>query len=59
MLCAAFALGVRVTKAHGGDVNCVRWHPKPHTLLASAGDDGFVCLWEWNQDSEVVAAMEE
>ena len=31
--------------AHKGDVNCVRWHPFDGTLLASAGDDGSVCIW--------------
>lgn len=31
--------------AHKLDVNCVRWHPKDASLLASAGDDGVVKLW--------------
>jgi WD40 repeat protein len=31
--------------AHAADVNCVRWHPTDHTLLASAGDDHEIKLW--------------
>jgi WD40 repeat protein len=41
----AFKRIIRVSNAHEGDVNCVRWHPKDSTLLASAGDDGIVKLW--------------
>lgn len=33
-------------KAHASDVNCVQWHPKDPRLLASAGDDGVVRIWE-------------
>ncbi|XP_024358703.1 protein CIA1 isoform X2 [Physcomitrium patens] len=33
-------------KAHTADVNCVQWHPKNPRLLASAGDDGIVKIWE-------------
>ena len=33
--------------AHDLDVNCVRWHPKDATLLASAGDDGSIKLWRY------------
>lgn len=36
---------IRVSNAHEGDVNCVRWHPTNSTLLVSAGDDGIVKLW--------------
>jgi WD40 repeat protein len=32
--------------AHAGDVNCVRWHPRQGGVLASAGDDGVVRVWE-------------
>jgi WD40 repeat protein len=38
---------VSVAKAHAGDVNCVRWHPRQPFLLASAGDDGLVKLWRF------------
>ncbi|KAJ7524171.1 hypothetical protein O6H91_18G080600 [Diphasiastrum complanatum] len=37
-------------KAHEGDVNSVRWHPKDPRLLASAGDDGVIKIWEFEQD---------
>lgn len=36
--------------AHKGDVNCVAWGPQTQSglsLLASAGDDGAVVLWEF------------
>jgi len=36
--------------AHKGDVNCVAWGPQTSSgqnLLASAGDDGAVVLWEF------------
>lgn len=29
-----------------GDVNCVRWNPMQPTILASAGDDGSIKIWE-------------
>lgn len=40
-----------VDQAHDADVNCVRWHPQRHGLLASAGDDGVVKLWRHLQPS--------
>lgn len=42
---------LHVPNAHEGDVNCVRWHPKDCSLLASAGDDGVVRLWKVRQRS--------
>lgn len=33
-------------RAHTADVNCVRWNPKRPGLLASAGDDGMVRIWQ-------------
>ncbi len=35
----------RVAKAHGADVNCVRWSPAEPRLLASCSDDGLIRLW--------------
>jgi cytosolic iron-sulfur protein assembly protein CIAO1 len=32
---------------HDGDVNCVCWHPWDGSMLASTGDDGCVCIWEY------------
>jgi WD40 repeat protein len=43
---AAPALAAEAPRAHGGDVNCVRWHPN-EPLLATAGDDGAVRLWSY------------
>jgi len=40
---------LHISNAHDGDVNCVRWHPKDCSLLASAGDDGIVRLWKVRQ----------
>eukprot|EP01103_Thecamoeba_quadrilineata_P000971 TRINITY_DN1085_c0_g1_i2.p1 TRINITY_DN1085_c0_g1~~TRINITY_DN1085_c0_g1_i2.p1 ORF type:complete len:193 (-),score=14.17 TRINITY_DN1085_c0_g1_i2:188-766(-) len=34
-------------KAHAADVNCVRWHPTNPRLLASAGDDNLVNIYEY------------
>ena len=44
-----------VHPAHGGDVNCVRWHPR-EPLLATAGDDGQVRLWAWAEEEEGAGA---
>ena len=40
-------LECRKEGAHPFDVNCVRWHPKNANLLATAGDDGAIRLWEF------------
>ncbi|GJP70714.1 hypothetical protein CLOP_g1624 [Closterium sp. NIES-67] len=37
---------IRKAHAHDTDVNCVRWNPKNPCLLASAGDDEMVKIWE-------------
>ena len=34
--------------AHDGDVNSVKWHPRDGSILASAGDDGLVRVWEYD-----------
>ena len=41
---------VRDAHSRGGEINCVRWHPKVEGLLVSASDDGSVKLWRF-QDS--------
>lgn len=41
-----YELLARCSDAHAADVNCVRWHPAEHSLLASAGDDNEVKLWQ-------------
>jgi len=38
-------LQTRVDKAHDQDVNCVRFSPAAHDLLASVGDDGVLKVW--------------
>lgn len=42
----------RHEKAHDADVNCVRWHPRDAGLLATAGDDGTIRLWEFQQGAD-------
>ncbi|KAH8935611.1 hypothetical protein BDL97_17G037900 [Sphagnum fallax] len=42
----SYEMVLKQEKAHSTDVNCVRWHPKEPRLLASAGDDGVVKIWE-------------
>ncbi|KAJ1924624.1 Cytosolic iron-sulfur protein assembly protein [Tieghemiomyces parasiticus] len=44
-----FEVGHRQLAAHGvSDINCVQWNPAARyaTLLASAGDDGVVRIWQ-------------
>lgn len=45
----AFELTAHIEQAHSQDVNCVAWHPKISGLLASAGDDEAVRLWQFAQ----------
>jgi len=42
----SYEMVLKQEKAHQADVNCVQWHPKEQRLLASAGDDGTVKIWE-------------
>ena len=41
-----FSLDVAVNTTQG-DVNCVCWHPHQGSMLASAGDDGTVRIWNY------------
>ena len=34
--------------AHENDVNCVQFHPKNPSIMASCSDDGLVKLWKVN-----------
>lgn len=36
-----------IANAHNNDVNCVRWNPVRHDILASVGDDGCLKLWQY------------
>jgi WD40 repeat protein len=42
---SSWCLVAEAEGAHTADVNCVAWHPRDDTLLASAADDGLVKLW--------------
>jgi cytosolic iron-sulfur protein assembly protein CIAO1 len=44
---ATLAVCCSVSDAHTNDVNCVRWNPVRHDLLASVGDDGLLKLWRF------------
>lgn len=45
-----FELVARVKRAHSQDINSVAWSPSESGLLASAGDDGDVRLWQLCKD---------
>ena len=40
-----FGLACSVKEAHSQDVNSVAWNPKIEGLMATAGDDGKIKLW--------------
>jgi len=42
-----FILDTCAQNAHEGDVNCIQWHPRIGTKLASVGDDGLVKIWKY------------
>nr|XP_010907936.2 protein CIA1 [Elaeis guineensis] len=42
----SYKLLLKKEKAHDMDVNSVQWNPKEPKLLASAGDDGTIKIWE-------------
>ncbi|KAG6553475.1 hypothetical protein Mapa_004387 [Marchantia paleacea] len=43
---SSFSMVAKKVKAHSTDVNCVQWHPADPRILASAGDDGTIKIWE-------------
>jgi len=43
-----YELDHRSFGAHEGDINCVQWHPKDGSLLASVGDDGNIKIWKYS-----------
>ena len=49
---AAFQLALTKQQAHNADVNCVRWSPKDPRLLATAGDDNTVRIWQYRPDPD-------
>uniref|UniRef100_UPI00358ED739 probable cytosolic iron-sulfur protein assembly protein CIAO1 n=1 Tax=Myxine glutinosa TaxID=7769 RepID=UPI00358ED739 len=46
----SFSLSVVESRAHTQDVNSVAWNSKRPGLLASAGDDGDVILWQYTRN---------
>ena len=55
----SFQLSIRKLDAHPTDVNCVRWHPKDPSLLASAGDDGCIRLWGYQKGLDMAGKVLE
>lgn len=53
----SFRIIFQKKKAHSSDVNCVQWHPKDPRLLASAGDDGVIKIWNLNGDLETLGDL--
>ncbi len=49
---SAFQLACSKQNAHTADVNCVRWSPTEPSLLASAGDDNTIRLWQYTPDPD-------
>jgi WD40 repeat protein len=43
----SFSMACKREQAHSIDVNCVRWHPTEPGLLASAGDDCMIKIWQY------------
>lgn len=46
----SFSVLSTTRKAHGQDINSVRWNPAEPGLLASCSDDGLVKLWKFVDD---------
>ncbi|OAE28342.1 hypothetical protein AXG93_2490s1330 [Marchantia polymorpha subsp. ruderalis] len=51
---SSFSMVAKKVKAHSTDVNCVQWHPTDPRILASAGDDGTIKIWEVIGDLSLV-----
>lgn len=47
----SFDMVASVERAHGGDVNSVRWNPKDAGLLVTCGDDCDIKLWRYTKAS--------
>eukprot|EP00164_Ancoracysta_twista_P002108 GFYU01002784.1.p1 GENE.GFYU01002784.1~~GFYU01002784.1.p1 ORF type:complete len:325 (+),score=75.06 GFYU01002784.1:118-1092(+) len=43
----SYTMDCQVLKAHGSDINCVRWHPKDASVLVSGSDDATVKIWKY------------